>query len=69
MNFPKKIALEYDLSCIIRKGYIFQNLDFLCKYEAIRFDANINQALHKKSYFLSPNVPKRWSFQKIALSM
>ena len=56
-NVPKrrsfrKIALEYDLSCIIRKSDIFQNLDILRKYEAITFDANVN-----KAYFPFPNVP------------
>ena len=46
-----------DLSCIIRKSDIFQNLDILRKYEAITFDANVNKALHKKAYFPFPNVP------------
>ena len=51
-DLSRKIALEYDLSCIIRKSDIFQNLDILRKYEAITFDANVN-----KAYFPFPNVP------------
>ena len=56
-DLSRKIALEYDLSCIIRKSDIFQNLDILRKYEAITFDANVNKALHKKASFPFPNVP------------
>ena len=51
-DLSRKIGLEYDLSCIIRKSDIFQNLDILRKYEAITFDANVN-----KAYFPFPNVP------------
>ena len=58
----KKIALEYDLPCIIRKDGVY----FLQKYDIILQAENERWSFSKKIHWnmiYSSNVPKRWSFQ------
>ena len=60
MVFPKKIALEYDLSCVIEKG------DFSRKYNLTprrKMKDDISQKIQGNMIFTS-NVQKRWYFQK-----
>ena len=60
MVFPKKIALEYDLSCVIEKG------DFSRKYNLTprrKMKDDISQKIEGNMIFTS-NVQKRCSFQK-----
>ena len=60
MVFPKKIALEYDLSCVIEKG------DFSRKYNLTprrKMKDDISQKIQGNMIFTS-NAQKKWSFQK-----
>ena len=62
MVFAKKIALEYDLSCIIKKG----DISFTRKYDLI-LQVEKNLIFLKKIHgnrIYSSIVLKRWSFQK-----
>ena len=60
----QKIALEYDLSCIIRKDDVFPENITLFFRRKMKDDAS--QKMHGNMIF-SSNVLKRWSFQKITL--
>ena len=62
-DISKIIALEYDLSCIIRKD----DISFSQKYDLISLDGKGKMIFLKKIHgnmMFSSNVLKRWSFQK-----
>ena len=62
MVFPKKIALEYDISCVIEKD----DFSFSRKYDLTpkrKMKDDLSQKIQGNMIFTS-NVQKRWSFQK-----
>ena len=62
-GISKKIALEYDLSCIIGKDHV----SFSQKYDLTSETENERWSLSKKAHEnteFSSNFLKRWSFQK-----
>ena len=65
MVFPKKIALEYDLSCIIRKDDISFSINMIVPIRRKMKD-DLCRKKKKKIHgnMFSSNVLKRWSFQK-----
>ena len=62
MVFPKKIALEYDLSCIIRKDDISFSRNMILFLDTKR-KMIFFKKIHENVIF-SSGVLKRWSFQK-----
>ena len=61
-SFQKKIALEYDLFCIIRKD-VFLFLENIILLSKRKMKDDLSQKIHENMIF-SSNTPKRWSFQK-----
>ena len=63
-SLSKKIALEYDLSCIIGKDDIpfYRKYDLTILPQTENEKWSFSKKLHGNIFFL--NVLKRWSFQK-----